>query len=86
MIDIRKLEEIATQIQGLLPNGAVELRDELKSNIRAVLESAFSRLELVTRDEFDAQTALLIRARERLDELQQIVSAMEQAKTSTPQA
>lgn len=77
LIELKKVEEIAGNIARLLPAGGGLLREEIRSNIRLVLESAFARMNLVTREEFDAQTALLHRTREKLEELERIVAEME---------
>jgi ubiquinone biosynthesis accessory factor UbiK len=50
---------------------------DLEKNVRAVLTSMFSRLDLVTREEFDVQREVLLRTRERLAELEQKIAAME---------
>ena len=50
---------------------------DLERNVRAVLGSVFSRLDLVTREEFDVQREVLLRTRERLSELEQKVAALE---------
>jgi ubiquinone biosynthesis accessory factor UbiK len=50
---------------------------DLERNARAVLTSVFSRLDLVTREEFDVQREVLLRTRERLAELEQKVAALE---------
>ena len=82
MLDIRKLEDLAEHIRNLLPGGAAELRDEIKSNIRATLSAALARMELVTREEFDAQSALLARTRERLEKLEAVVAELERRASS----
>jgi len=53
------------------------MRTEVKENIKLVLESSFARMNLVTREEFDAQAALLRRTREKLDKLEEMIAAME---------
>jgi ubiquinone biosynthesis accessory factor UbiK len=78
LIELKKIEEIAENVARLLPAGGGQLRDELRNNVRLVLESAFARMNLVTREEFDTQAALLRRTREKLDELERIVAAMEE--------
>ena len=70
MIDTRKLEDLAERIAALLPADVQLLRDEFKSNLRALLESTFARIDLVTRNEFDAQAVVLARAREKLERLE----------------
>jgi len=77
VIELRKIEEIAGNIARVLPAGSDQLRAELRNNVRLVLESAFARMNLVTREEFDTQTALLRRTREKLEELEQIVADLE---------
>ena len=53
------------------------MREEVRDNVRIVLESAFARMNLVTREEFDAQALLLRRTREKLDELERLVAELE---------
>ena len=77
MIDLRKIEEIVEGIAKVLPAGTEQVRAEIRDSVRVVLESSFARMNLVTREEFDAQTALLRRTREKLDELEAVIAAME---------
>ncbi len=77
MIEVRKIEEIVENVAKVLPVGTEKLREEIRENVRVILESSFERMNLVTREEFDAQTALLRRTREKLDELEAIVATME---------
>ena len=51
---------------------------DLERNVRAVLTNVFSRLDLVTREEFDVQREVLLRTRERLVELEQKIARLEQ--------
>lgn len=76
-MDVRKLEDLAENFRKLLPSGASELRDEFKTNMRAALSAALARMDLVTREEFDAQSALLARTRERLEKLEAAVAELE---------
>ncbi len=77
MIELRKIEEIVENVAKVLPVGTEKLRNEIRENVRVILESSFERMNLVTREEFDAQTALLRRTREKLDELEAVVAALE---------
>lgn len=54
-------------LQGL---GIRELRQDLEQNFQAVLQSAFERMELVSREEFDVQRKVLARTREKLEQLE----------------
>ena len=78
MIELKKIEEIVENIAKVLPAGTDQVRADLRDNVRVVIESAFARMNLVTREEFDAQTTLLRRTREKLDELEAIVATMEE--------
>ncbi len=77
MIELKKIEELVDGIAKVLPAGGTQLREEVRDNIRLVLESAFARMNLVTREEFDAQTLLLRRTREKLEELERLVAELE---------
>ena len=77
MFDSRNFEEIARSISRLLPPGASELKEEFERNIKAAIQSSLSRLDLVTREEFDIQQKLLQSAREHIDALEAKIAALE---------
>lgn len=77
MVELKKIEEIAENIAQLLA-GTGQVRTEVRNNVRLVLDAAFARMNLVTREEFDAQAALLRRTREKLEELEGIVANLEE--------
>ena len=77
MIDPNLLDDLAKRLSDSVPGGVRAMQDDLRKNIRAMLESTFSRLELVTREEFDAQTAVLARTRQRLEQMEQRVADLE---------
>ena len=79
MIDLKMIESMAERIGGLLPANIGVLREEFKTNVRGLLEAALTRMDLVTREEFDAQAALLVRTREKLDLLERQMTAIESA-------
>ena len=66
-------EEIAAHISALFANSPVQ---DIEKNLRAILSSAFAKLDLVTREEFDVQTKVLARTREKIDALQQQVQQL----------
>ena len=70
MIDLGKIDEIVTKLSDSLPPGAASLRQDLERQFKAILQRAFEKMELVTREEFDAQTAILERLRIKLDSLE----------------
>jgi ubiquinone biosynthesis accessory factor UbiK len=77
MIDLNQLDDLARRLSALVPPGLREGRDELQQNFKAVLQSGLTRLDLVTREEFEVQRAVLLRTREKLEELQRAVAELE---------
>jgi ubiquinone biosynthesis accessory factor UbiK len=71
------IEDIASKISGLLPPAPQALKKEIEDNIRQVIHSSITRLELVTRDEFDIQSAVLQRTRLKIEQLEKKVSELE---------
>ena len=82
MSDFNQIDELARRLSALVPPGlrgesAQELRAELQQNFKAVLQSGLGKLDLVTREEFDVQRAVLLRTREKLEALQRTVAELE---------
>ncbi len=78
MLDPKILDDIARQIGKAVPDSLKSVKDDLDHNIRAALTSAFTRLDLVTREEFEVQSAVLARTRARLEALEARVQKLEQ--------
>jgi len=80
-----KIEMIISDITKILPEDLNVLKDDIEKNLRATLNAAFSKMDLVTREEFDIQASLLSRTREKLEGLQEKLSALEeQLKKNNP--
>ena len=77
MIDLSHIDDLARRLSGLVPPGLREGREELQENFKAILQSGLGKLDLVTREEFDVQRAVLLRTREKLEALEQVVAALE---------
>jgi len=77
MTDANTLDEISRKVSDALPEGLGQLRDDVVKNVRATLSAALARMELVTREEFDNQAAVLARTREKLEALETAVRDME---------
>jgi BMFP domain-containing protein YqiC len=75
-----RFEDFFRQVSDALPGRFFTLNQDLEKNLRAALNSAFSRMNLVTREEFEVQAALLARTRARLEELEKRVAALEKAR------
>jgi BMFP domain-containing protein YqiC len=79
MIDLGKIDEIVSRLGESLPPGAARLREDMESQFRSVLKSAFEKMELVTREEFDIQTSVLERARIKLEALERQLEELERS-------
>ncbi len=77
MIDPRVLEEFSRKLESLVPPGMEALREEVRTNARSLLQATLARMDLVTREEFDAQKAVLARTREKLEALEARLKALE---------
>jgi len=77
MIDPKLLDDLAKKVAGSVPTGLQSLQEDLRKNLRSALESSLSRLDLVTRQEFDIQSAVLARTREKLEHLEKQLAKME---------
>ncbi|KRA16800.1 MULTISPECIES: accessory factor UbiK family protein [unclassified Lysobacter] len=77
MIDLNHIDDLARRLGSLLPPGVRDGREEIQQNFKAVLQSGLAKLDLVTREEFEVQRAVLLRTREKLDELQRTVAELE---------
>jgi hypothetical protein len=78
MIDLRLIDDLSRKLSDALPPGVGRMREEAEEQFRLVLARTFEKMSLVTREEFDAQSAVLKRTREKLEQLQAQVSQMEQ--------
>jgi len=83
MLNNEFLQVLRNRISGLFPM-ASSARSELDGRIQHLLKSSFSRLNLVTREEYDAQLKVLERAEAAIRELEEKVAAMEQQQASSP--
>ena len=67
------LEELTRRISSLLPSNVKHMQDDVESNVRSLLQSTLSKMNMVTREEFEVQSAVLQRTREKLEQLEQQV-------------
>nr|MBV6630574.1 accessory factor UbiK family protein [Oceanococcus sp. HetDA_MAG_MS8] len=77
MLELKTLQDLSDRLAAVLPPGMSQVRDELRENFRMVLQARLAELDLVTRDQFDAQKALLAQSRKRLEELEQRLQTLE---------
>lgn len=77
MIDVRSIDDLAQRLAALVPSGLTQAREDLTTNFRSALQSGLRNLDLVTREEFDVQRCVLLRTREKIEQLEQQVLALE---------
>jgi hypothetical protein len=76
-LDPRFIDDLARRLSAAVPQSVTALRRDLEDNFKAVLQSGLARLDLVSRQEFDVQAAVLRRTREKLEALEARLAAME---------
>ena len=76
MIDSKILDQIVNSLRSVLP---LHLAQDVEKNLRATLVSVFDRLNLVTREEFEVQSAVLARTRAKLETLEKQVAELEKS-------
>ena len=79
-----QIDELAKILAGLMPSSVQNIQEDIESNIRGGLENGLRKMNLVGREEFDVQNAVLLRTREKLETLEKVVANLEaQLKKST---
>jgi len=82
MLNQKIIDEVSRKLKDVFGSSPAA---DIEKNLRAVLQSVFAKLDLVTREEFDVQQAVLLRTREKLEALEAKVAALE-ASGDRPQA
>ena len=83
MINNNLLKDLSSKITALLPM-ATDVKEDVEISIQELLGSTFARLNLVTREEFDAQLKVLSRAEETIAKLEGIIARLEEAQINHP--
>ena len=83
MIDLKAIDDLARRLSDLVPPGLKDARAEIEQNMKSTLQSGLAKLDLVTREEFEVQRAVLLRTREKIDALERAVQILE-ARLATP--
>lgn len=77
MLDPKTLEDIGNKMNSLLANSPAK---DFEKNAKALMSGVLAKLDLVTREEFDIQSQVLMRTREKLKELEARVDALEKTR------
>lgn len=70
------LEELTKRISSLIPGDVKHMQEDLENNVRSLLQTTLAKMNLVTREEFDVQSAVLQRTREKLEQLEKQVDQL----------
>ncbi len=82
MFDPKVFDDLSRKLVDGLPSGFKAFQGDLERNIKASLESALRQMNLVSRDEFEIQQAILMRTREKVDALEKRVAELETQQNS----
>ena len=80
MLNTKIIDDLARQISESIPAGVKGMQEDVQKNIHTLLQGTLAKLDLVTREEFDAQSQVLARTREKLQQLEQLVTELEKNK------
>jgi BMFP domain-containing protein YqiC len=80
---IESIDELARRLVESVPQGLRSVKDDLEKNFRSVLQAGLGKLDLVTREEFEVQEAVLARTRQKLEALEERLISIETAKATT---
>ncbi len=76
-MNTQSIENLVKKLADTVPQGLKSVREDLEQNFRSVLQSGLGKLDLVTREEFEVQEAVLARAREKLEALEAKLKELE---------
>jgi BMFP domain-containing protein YqiC len=77
MNTVHSIDDLARRLAALVPPGLEQAGKDLTATFRGTLQSGLRELDLITREEFDVQRCVLLRTREKIEELEQQVFALE---------
>jgi BMFP domain-containing protein YqiC len=83
MINAKKIEEIAKQVTNSIPPSLKNIAIDFEDKAKSVLQSKLSQLDVVTREEFDVQTQVLIKTRTKIAELEAKLTELEEKIASS---
>jgi BMFP domain-containing protein YqiC len=80
MLDPKKLEELAKQITDAIPPGMKTMAEGAEAKVKQVLQSQLNKLDFVSREEFDVQSSVLLRTRQKLEALEARLAEVEKSR------
>lgn len=79
MFDAKKIDNLASRLAEVIPSSfnLYAVREDMKNNFRAILQSVLGKMDLVTREEFAVQKAVLAKTRQKIEALESLISTLE---------
>ncbi len=77
MLNPSQLEEMAKKIAEIIPQGVGNVPSGIKDQVKVILSRSLEKMDLVSREEFDVQVAVLAKTRQKLEALEKVVSELE---------
>ena len=84
MIDLNHIDDLARRLSQLVQPSLRDSQEELQQTFKSALQAGLAKLDLVTREEFDVQQAVLLRTREKLETLERTVATLEAQLADKP--
>ena len=70
-MESNKIKELIESIMNILPHNTKDMKDDVKDNLKILINDYLRRIDVVTREEFDVQKEVLLKTREKLDDLEE---------------
>lgn len=80
MFDPKFFDELSKKLADSIPDNVKTMRSDMEKHFHNIIQSMFSKLDLITREEFDIQALILSKTRGKLEKLEQRVEALEKKK------
>lgn len=79
MQNFKGLDDLVGRLSSAMPSSVKHLQADIENNLKSGLESGLQKMNLVTREEFEIQSAVLLKTREKIDVLEQKIKELEEA-------
>ena len=77
MFDPKQLDDLTQRVLNIIPTGVKEMQQDVEKNIRGALKGALTKMDLVSREEFEVQSAVLAKTRAKLDAMEKQIAELE---------
>ncbi|MWQ49737.1 ubiquinone biosynthesis accessory factor UbiK [Glaesserella parasuis] len=85
MLNPKNLESLTQQLHNALPQGLKNVGNDLEEKFKQILQAQLAKLDVVTREEFEVQSQVLLRTREKLNELEKRLDELSSTQSTESQ-